>query len=467
MYEFIEYVLWELKQSFLLVLLAGLAAVAVLAVTYGLHKKKYQGERKYPWGKALLYLMLVGYLAIVLYATVLRGTVGIRQVNLHLFRAWREALNNYSAKKLANVLLNVAMFVPLGFLLPLLWKKFRKWYLAIPAGFCFSLAIELVQLAACSGVFDVDDLFANTLGTVIGYLLVMTVLRIFAEKRLKSGLTYGCLCLAVILSICSIFVLYRAQEYGNLPNAPAYTVDTSGTEWTLDCDLPASSGEAAVYRTQSRTMQDCDVFAEEFREIIDTEYNTISYYEEAAYYMDNGTDGGAHFLHVNYLDTGYSYTAIYDIDPTWADADRETVEAALEKFPLLLPEYAEFSIDGDGWYSFSVEQYVDGAVMVDGELRCRYASDGLIREIQNSLLSYAYYDTVAIISAEEAYSRLCAGKFGNAMLFEYHMPDAVSVFSCSLEYEIDTKGFYQPVYRFEVASPDGDYQDSIMIPAMN
>jgi hypothetical protein len=31
---------------------------------------------------------------------------------------------------------------------------------------------------------------------------------------------------------------------------------------------------------------------------------------------------------------------------------------------------------------------------------------------------------------------------------------------------VDTKGFYQPVYSFEVVSEDGQYQYWIQIPAM-
>ena len=182
--------------------------------------------------------------------------------------------------------------------------------------------------------------------------------------------------------------------------------------------------------------------------------------------MDHGSENGYHVLFVYYHDSSFSYTCGYDEDPVWVDADREAVEAALDKYPVLLPEYADFIPEGEGWYSFTVDQYIDGATMIDGTLRCRYAADGMIREIENNLLTYTYYDTEKIISPEEAYKRLCSGKFYDSGSFERRMPDAVSVFSCRLGYTIDTKGFYQPVYWFDVASPDGNYQECIMIPAM-
>ena len=147
MSEFLEYVLWQLQNSLILVLLAGIVAVAVIVVLYLIHRRKYKGEQKFPWGKIFLWFVFLAYLVIVLYATILRNAGGYRDWNLHLFRAWREAWNNFSTKYWANVLLNIAMCAPLGFLLPLMSKKYRKWYVTIPTGFGASLAIELLQFA--------------------------------------------------------------------------------------------------------------------------------------------------------------------------------------------------------------------------------------------------------------------------------------------------------------------------------
>lgn len=469
MFEFLRYVLDELKNSFALALLAGVAALMLLSITYAVHKYRYKGEKRYPWGKALLWILFAGYMSIVLYATILRGMGGYREWNLHLFRAWREAWNNFSAKNWANVLLNVAMFGPLGFLLPLLGKRFRKWYLTVPAGFGISLIIELLQLAIGRGICDVDDLFCNTLGASIGYFVIMTILSIICFKRnhVKPVLIYGSLTLISVMAICSIFIVYQVKEYGNLPYAAAYANNTKGTVWRLECQLPAAEGEAPVYKTQTRSIDECDAFAEAFKKIVGTEYTTISYYQEAAYYMDqSGDENGAHFLFLSYLDPGYEYSSRPGDDPVWCDTDRETVEAALSRFPVFIPSYSEFVTEGNGWHTFTVDKHVDGAVMVNGRLRCRYAADGTIRELENKLLSYTYHDAEAIISPEVAYKHLCNGRFYDEGYFESKKPSEVSVLSCTLEYEIDTKGFYQPVYYFDMVSRDGSYADRVMIPAM-
>ena len=58
--EFIEYVLYLLKNSLILVLLAGIVAVAAVAITYLIHKRKYKGEKKFPWGKGIMLLFGIG-----------------------------------------------------------------------------------------------------------------------------------------------------------------------------------------------------------------------------------------------------------------------------------------------------------------------------------------------------------------------------------------------------------------------
>lgn len=467
MFDFLEYVLYLLKNGLTLGVLACMAGAVILAVLYGIHRKKYGGERKFPLGRAVLWLVLVGYLTVVAYATLMRWDGGGGAYNLHLFRAWREAWNNFSAKNWANVLLNVAMFLPLGVLLPLLGKKFRKWYVAIPTGFAASLAIELVQLITGRGLCDVDDLFCNTLGALIGYLAVMTAISLFGERRKKAALAYGCGTLGCILAICSVFVVYETREYGNLPEAAAYRVDMSEISWTLDCDLPDVGGQVPVYQNRKRSLEDCDTFAAEFESIIATRLDDISYYQEAAYYLCHGGENGYHFLHVHYLDTGFEYSCGgFGEDPVWVDGDRESVAAALEKYPVFLPEYAQFTADGDGWHSFTVEQYVDGATMIDGTLRCRYAADGTVKEIEDDLLTYTYYDLADILSPEEACKQLYKGNFSTAEAVRYYARGEVTVTDCRLGYSVDTKGFYQPVYLFALTLPGQEGSFQALIPAI-
>ena len=464
MSEFLEYVLYLLKNSLILVLLVGMAAVAAVAVIYLIHKRKYKGEIKFPWGKTLLWLAFLGYLIIVIYATMLRWAGFFhREWNLHLFRAWREAWNNFSTKNWANVLLNIAMFVPLGFLLPLLGKRFRKWYLTIPAGFATSLTIELLQLAMGRGICDVDDLFCNALGAAIGYFAVMATLALFNEKgnRAKPMLNYIALLLIPIVGISGIFIAYHVQEYGNLPEAAAYRADLTELKWQLNCELSNATETVPLYKTQTMGKADCDALAEDMAALTGQEVAMVSYYQEMAYY--NLSRG---IMTVYYYDGSYDFGGFDHNVTEWDEVNRETVTSALDKYPVTVPENAVFTYEGDGWYSFVCDRQVDGKVMLDGTLRVRYGVDDTVRRIENKLVRYEHYEDVAVISPEEAYEKVKSGAFYYAESLKRHACDTVSVLSWTLDYEIDTKGFYQPVYIFEIQIPETGNTCFAMIPAI-
>lgn len=87
-----------------------------------------------------------------------------------------------------NILGNVLAFTPFGFLLPLLNKAYRKFYLITFISILFSFAIELSQLLLKVGVFDVDDILMNSLGGVLGYLVFMVshaFYKKYERKRFK------------------------------------------------------------------------------------------------------------------------------------------------------------------------------------------------------------------------------------------------------------------------------------------
>ena len=73
--------------------------------------------------------------------------------------------------------LNILLFVPFGYLLPLLWKRADRWWKVVLCGFVLSLLIELTQLVTHLGMFDLDDLMNNSLGVFLGWDCFCTALR--------------------------------------------------------------------------------------------------------------------------------------------------------------------------------------------------------------------------------------------------------------------------------------------------
>lgn len=82
-------------------------------------------------------------------------------------------------------LLNVLLFVPFGFFLPVLWKGYRKVWQTLLAGLLISLSIEFLQLFTHRAT-DVNDLITNTCGTLLGYfcgILLVKLIPVFSKER--------------------------------------------------------------------------------------------------------------------------------------------------------------------------------------------------------------------------------------------------------------------------------------------
>ena len=96
-----------------------------------------------------------------------------------------ELLRNPAVRQ---VVLNVALFAPLGFFLRAVGR--RGIIVTTIAGFAISLAIELTQLTGVWGIyecayrfFDVDDLIANTTGALLGGILSLVLMPFLQRSR--------------------------------------------------------------------------------------------------------------------------------------------------------------------------------------------------------------------------------------------------------------------------------------------
>ena len=69
-----------------------------------------------------------------------------------------------------NLLGNVILFVPLGWLIPWVFPAQRKFIVFFTSCLFFDLLAEVVQLLTLLGIFDVDDILLNMSGLILGYL---------------------------------------------------------------------------------------------------------------------------------------------------------------------------------------------------------------------------------------------------------------------------------------------------------
>lgn len=85
-----------------------------------------------------------------------------------------------------NLLGNVVAFMPFGALIRWVVNRRMRWYQAVAYTFLFSLCVELLQLVAMVGVFDVDDLILNTLGGLLGFFVYYLLLLINRRSERKN-----------------------------------------------------------------------------------------------------------------------------------------------------------------------------------------------------------------------------------------------------------------------------------------
>ena len=78
---------------------------------------------------------------------------------------------------LVNLIGNISMFIPVGFLLPFCFSKLNSVKNVVFVGFKISLFIELSQLILYERSTDIDDLILNTLGVFIGALIYFSIFK--------------------------------------------------------------------------------------------------------------------------------------------------------------------------------------------------------------------------------------------------------------------------------------------------
>lgn len=142
-------------------------------------------KKSHKWIHVLffLYLLIVVRLIIFKYpfymlkeiaSTWEKGIIleGLDTANFTLFKTIRMYIDYaYMLNSFENLVGNVVVFVPFGFLLPYVLKNGKIFFVMLLNAFLFVLGIELFQLFSAFGAFDVDDILLNCVGAIIGYML--------------------------------------------------------------------------------------------------------------------------------------------------------------------------------------------------------------------------------------------------------------------------------------------------------
>ena len=130
-------------------------------------------------GRYASVLALLEWMTLVLCATVIfrEGSAerGFRLIPFSSY--WDFGPHGYLLEAVAEKLLNVALFVPVGLLIGCEFKG-MTWKKVLVIEICLSVAIELMQFVFGKGLCEVDDVMHNTLGCLIGYGIYVVIRKI-------------------------------------------------------------------------------------------------------------------------------------------------------------------------------------------------------------------------------------------------------------------------------------------------
>ena len=172
-----------MMESYLLAILVSMVLITIINIILN---KKSSGKIK--WQHYLFGYFLILYLVISLKDIVGFPTLSDLERKVMLGVPIFDPVLNFiplSSGIEISTILNIIFFMPFGFLLPILWNKFRKFIPTVFAGFIFSLIIEVGQLFTIRAT-EVEDLIMNTLGTILGFILFKILSIIFKKLSNKT-----------------------------------------------------------------------------------------------------------------------------------------------------------------------------------------------------------------------------------------------------------------------------------------
>ncbi|ARU61274.1 hypothetical protein CBW65_09920 [Tumebacillus avium] len=146
----------------------------------------------------VFYVYVVGVIAITIFPIPIHDNVLeiLREGNIEPPNNWvpfesiSQMLTNASTQVATKQILgNLLLFLPFGFLLPLLGGRVIKAYQVLGLGLVASFLIEgfqqLIGLIINFNyrVFDIDDCLINTFGTILGYMLFRLALPLLQQIK--------------------------------------------------------------------------------------------------------------------------------------------------------------------------------------------------------------------------------------------------------------------------------------------
>lgn len=161
------------------VILSVLIFVALCVVIFLLYKS-YKIDKLQRNAAIILSL----YVVILLYFTVLgRYSHEEYENRIYFYYSYRRLIEHYDSQSMRQILLNIAMLIPVGFLMPMTINFKGKYLKTIGISLLLIIVIELLQMLTKTGSCEVDDIINNLLGALLGMALYHMVFKLFKKHK--------------------------------------------------------------------------------------------------------------------------------------------------------------------------------------------------------------------------------------------------------------------------------------------
>ncbi len=439
--------------------------------------------------------LLIVYMVIVLGATILsRTSYGYSSNQLIPFSSYRAAWYQWSVTAWQNLILNILMFVPIGFLLTFVPKKKPAFYKVCIGGFLISLLIEFIQFISNRGLTEVDDLINNTIGAMIGYGFALALMRIKSGSFKKIWLPAQIPLVVTICLYAGIFIRYETMSYGTFAYQDFSESGNIDIQVTEEIENTAQKfdeehdTQVSVYLVETYTEDELQEMAQRIFDQYDAEIasDETEHYENTvifrAYHGEN-----TYIIWLDYMGAGMWFTDFQvDSQENSTTLEQSAVEDILTNYGIELPEQAVMKANEEyKSYTITVYAQAEKDSFATGSLGCEITADGEVRSIRNYISQASACGTLSVITAEEALKEVEKGNYCLTDSTEVNLmvgreiseeeaatdetPDdevnALSQYTITgmtLSYALDSKGYYRPVYVFMT-----DQTECIIVPAEN
>ena len=377
------------------------------------------------------------YLSALLFILVLRGGEGfggMYSVNFELFYGYKSLAQSYDAHAFINELMNILIFLPFGFLFTLPFGESRRRFWVIPLGALASLLVETLQFATQLGIFDVDDIFNNTLGTLCGFALArcVTLLRAGRKGPGALALVLTLVCLSPPFAAVAAYSLspYGVSAFDHVDSAPI-TGEISFSDEAKEFIESLALNPPEIYAAERGSLESARCCAAEFFARFGETIGSEDLYDESAWFRSSG---GQRTVIYRYNGCSVEYTDYEAGDMLRPDMDEQDVRAAALSWGVEIPPEAEFASQGQR-YVFTVNPPGDTA----GRVKLEYRRGSVT-------IDYALYALERTASAKPLSLDECvtALRRGDYACWDERPDGGLHIDGAKLSYELDSKGLYRP-----------------------